>query len=107
MGFKIKQNDTSPLMVATLKDAAGNAIDLTAATVRFHMKRISSTTVKVDGAATVLDDDAGRVRYAWQTGDTDTPGTFQGEFEVVYNTGEIETFPNDGFLAIEIIDDIA
>ena len=53
MGFKIKQNDTSPLMVVTLKDAAGNAIDLTAATVRFHMKRISSTTGKVDGAATV------------------------------------------------------
>jgi len=37
----------------------------------------------------------------------DTPGTFQGEFEVTYATGEIETFPNDGFLAIEIIDDIA
>ena len=48
MGFKIKQNDTSPLMVVTLKDAAGNAIDLTAATVRFHMKRISSTSAKVD-----------------------------------------------------------
>ena len=24
-----------------------------------------------------------------------------------YSKGEIETFPNDGFLAIEIIDDIA
>ena len=93
-------------MSGTLKDAAGNAIDLTAATVRFHMKKISQTTVKVDGSATVLDDDAGRVRYAWQTGDTDTPGTFQVEFEVEYSTGEIETFPNDGFLAIEIIDDI-
>ncbi len=94
-------------MSGTLKDAAGNAIDLTAATVRFHMKKISQTTVKVDGSATVLDDDAGRVRYAWQTGDIDTPGTFQGEFEVEYSTGEIETFPKDGFLAIEIIDDIA
>ena len=70
------------------------------------MKRISQITVKVNGSATVLDDDAGRVRYAWQTGDTDTPGTFQVEFEVEYSTGEIETFPNDGFLAIEIIDDI-
>ena len=107
MGFKIKQNDTSPLLVVTLKDAAGNAIDLTSATVRFHMKRINQATVKVDGSAFVLDDDAGRVRYAWQAADTDTPGTFQGEFEVTYNTGEIETFPNDGFLAIEIIDDIA
>jgi len=37
----------------------------------------------------------------------DVRGTFQGEFEVTYATGEIETFPNDGFLAIEIIDDIA
>lgn len=70
------------------------------------MKRISQNTVKVNGSVTVFDDDAGRVRYAWQTGDTGTPGTFQGEFEVKYSTCEIETFPNDGFLAIKIIDDI-
>ena len=106
MGFKIKQNDTSPLLVVTLKDAAGNAIDLTSATVRFHMKKISQNTVKVNGYVTALDDDGGRVRYAWQTGDTGTPGIFQGEFEVEYSTAEIETFPNDGFLAMEIIDDI-
>ena len=59
MAFIIKQNDTSPLLVVTLKDANGSPIDLTAATVTFHMKRIATSTVKVDGAATVLDEDAG------------------------------------------------
>jgi hypothetical protein len=50
------------------------------------------TTAKVDASATVIDEDAGRVKYVWQTGDTDTAGTFQGEFEVTYSSGEIEIF---------------
>jgi len=39
MTFYVKQNDTSPAMLATLQDADGNAINLTAASVRFHMRR--------------------------------------------------------------------
>jgi hypothetical protein len=35
------------------------------------------------------------------------PGTQAKPTRPAYSTGEIETFPNDGFLAIEIIDDIA
>ena len=106
MAFKIQQHDTSPQLVGTLKDASDNAIDLTGATVKFLMRRISSTTAKVDASATVIDEDAGRVKYVWQTGDTDTAGTFQGEFEVTYTSGEIETFPNDGYIGIEVLDDI-
>ena len=64
------------------------------------------TTAKVDASATVIDEDARRVKYVWQTGDTDTAGTFQGEFEVTYSSGEIENFPNDGYIGIEVLDDI-
>ena len=46
------------------------------------------------------------MKYVWQTGDTDTAGTFQGEFEVTYTSGEIETFPNDGYIGIEVLADI-
>ena len=35
------------------------------------------------------------------------PDTQAIQTRPAYSKGEIETFPNDGFLAIEIIDDIA
>lgn len=107
MAFYIKQNDTSPIIQATLKDASDELIDLTGASVRFHMRKIGNTTAKVDSAATVEDALNGVVSYAWQAADTDTIGTFQCEFEVTYIDGGIETFPNSKFITVEITDDIA
>lgn len=107
MAFKIKQNDTSPSLEATLKDGNGTVIDLTGATVNFHMRQIGKTTVKVDASATVSSPaTSGVVEYQWTASDTDTIGVFQGEFEVTYSTGAIETFPNGSYIAIEILDDI-
>jgi len=107
MAFYIKQNDTSPSLQATLKDGADNAVDLTAATVRFHMRQLGSQTVKVDSAATVSDADNGVVYYQWSASDTDTIGSFEAEFEVTFSGGEIESFPNNRFIQVEITDDIA
>lgn len=107
MIFYIKQNDTSPSMLATLQDADGNAIDLTSANVRFHMRKISSSEVVVDNAAYVVTADEGLVRYDWQSDDTASIGSYLAEFEVTYADGTIETFPNDRYIRVEIIDDIA
>ena len=107
MKFTIKQNDTSPAMLATLKDADDNPVDLTGASIRFHMRKVGSTTVKVDADATIVDDDGGQVRYTWVAADTDTVGAYQAEFEVTFTGGGIETFPNNGFILVEITDDIA
>lgn len=106
MAFPIKKNDTSPSLLATLQDGNGAAIDLTGASVRFLMRQIGSSAVKVDAAMTVTDASAGSVRYDWQAGDTDTSGSYQVEFEVTYAGGGIETFPNDGYQRVVIIDDI-
>jgi hypothetical protein len=46
------------------------------------------------------------VRYDWSADDTDTIGSYQAEFEVTYADASIETFPNDGYIRVEIIDDI-
>jgi len=46
------------------------------------------------------------VRYNWIAADTDTIGSYQAEFEVTYADASIETFPNDGYIRVEIIDDI-
>lgn len=107
MAFFIKQNDTSPFMTASLKDASGSAVDIQGASVRFHMRSVGSTTVKVDDAAVITDGENGAVKYEWSSGDTDTVGQFQAEFEVTYAGGKIETFPNNSYILVQVIDDIA
>lgn len=107
MTFYIKQNDTGPSMLVTLQDANDNGVDITGASVRFHLRPISSSTVKVDQAATIVTAADGLVRYDWQAADTDTIGSYQAEFEVTYADASIETFPNDGYIRVEIISDIA
>lgn len=105
--FWIKQNDTAPAIQATLKDADGNVVDLTGATVRFHM-RASDDTTKVDAAASITSPPTGGiVSYGWVAADTDTEGRYRAEFEVTYSDGTIETFPNSEYIIVLIMDDIA
>lgn len=101
MAFTIKQNDTSPSLQATLKDANNNPINLVAATVMFHLKSLDGT-IKVDAEMTVTDADNGVVQYDWQSGDTDTAGSYYAEFEVTYSDASVETFPNNSNLPISI-----
>ncbi len=100
--FYIKRNDTSPALEYTLSPA----VDLTGATVRFHMKD-SSGAIKVDAAATIKTANPGVVQYDFTAADTDTEGTFTAEFEVTYGDGSIETFPNDGYITVVIKADLA
>ena len=107
MTFYIKKNDTSPSMLAELKDGSDVAIDLTGATVRFHMRRIGSDLVVTDQPCSIVTALSGLVRYDWSASDTDTIGSYQVEFEVTYSNFSIETFPNNKYIEVEITDDIA
>lgn len=107
MAFYIKQNDTSPALQATLKDSNDTAIDLSSASVKFHMRKVGAVTPKIDGNATISNADGGVVYYQWQTGDTDTIGSYEAEFEVTFVGGEIESFPNNRYIQIEITNAIA
>lgn len=107
MTFYIKQNDTSPAMLATLQDANAVAVNVVGASVKFHMRAIGSNQTKVNAAATIVNADNGEVRYNWTASDTNTVGSYQAEFQVTYADGTIETFPNDGYIPVEITDDIA
>jgi hypothetical protein len=106
MTFYIKQNDTVPSIRATLQNGNGDPVDLINATVRFHMRAIGANNTTVDAAAVVVSAEAGIVQYNWIADDTDTIGSYQAEFEVTYPDSTVETFPNDGYVRIEIIDDI-
>lgn len=110
MAFTIKQNDTSPAIMAQLLDGSNDPVNITGATsVRFHMRPVGegSPAAVIDEDATVVTASTGDVKYVWQAGDTDTNGTYQAEFEVTFATGEIETFPNNGYIEIQVVDDIA
>lgn len=104
--FYIKEGDTAPPIVAILKDAEEDVVVLTGATVRFIMNDKLSGTNVVDAAGTVVDSDNGVVAYEWQTGDTDTPGVYNGEFEVSWPDGTYETFPNWKHISIKIKADL-
>ena len=104
--FTIKQNDTRRAIQTTLK-YQDSAVDLSAAgtSVKFLMKNIKGN-LKVDAAATKVDASNGVVKYEWSEGDTDTAGSFRGEFEVTWDNGEIETFPSDSYIDIFIKNDL-
>lgn len=105
--FVLKKNDTTPQVVMSLMEEDGSDIDLTGATVRFHMTPYGSSTEKVDTTASILNAEKGIVQYTWIAGDTDTTGWYRAEFEVTYGTGEVESFPNSQDLVIQIVDEVS
>lgn len=105
MAFSIKQNDTSPSLQATLKDAALDPINLTGASVRLHMKSVDGT-LKIDQPMTIVTPLQGIIQYDWQAGDTDTVGTYYVEFEVTYADASVETFPNNGSKVVSVVKEL-
>lgn len=106
LNFFIKQNDTSPSMRATLKGSDGSAINLNNATVGFKMGPITGGALTVEAAADIFDAGEGVIEYLWTTDDTSTSGSYRAEIEVTYSDGKVETFPNSGFIRVEITPDI-
>jgi hypothetical protein len=106
MAFYIKQNDTSPNLRAILKDGDEDPINLTDAAIRFHMRTVGGETAVVDADASIVTAESGVVQYIWDAADTATVGSYQAEFEVTFSGGAIETFPNNGYIRVEITDDI-
>ncbi|MBM2331818.1 hypothetical protein [Marivita cryptomonadis] len=108
----MKQNDTGPALAVTLIDIdpfGGEAVvDLkSGSTVVFNMRLRGSQVKKVDRAASVITNSAlGEVEYRWSASDTDTPGRYEGEFEVTFADGAVLTYPREGYIPIPIGDDI-
>jgi len=106
MAFRIKTNDTGPVLSVTMTDANGNPVGLEGASARFHMKAFGADSLKIDAPATIGAAGDGTVRYDWVVGDTDTAGTYYGEVEVTYGDATVETFPNNGYFTIIIKEDL-
>jgi len=104
--FYIKQNDSRPYLDAQLFNADNTVIDLTGCTVRFIMAPTSGGSVKVNGLCAITDAMNGKVRYYWQTGDTDAFGDYKAEFEVTFPDGSRQTIPNDGYIIVSVTKDL-
>ena len=106
--FHIKQNDTSPTLDVFLRDDKGRIVSVTGATVLFHLRLASDLAAKItNGSVTLVDSGAGHVRYTFTAANTDTAGTYQGEFQVTFADATIESFPNNGYIKVVITDDVA
>jgi hypothetical protein len=91
--IQMKQNDTRPATDPTL-NRGGTAINLTdAASVTFKLRYFGRKELKVNSACVITDAVNGKVEYRWQAGDTDTPGKYHAEYEVLWLDGSVETFP--------------
>jgi len=105
--ISIKQDDRRPVADITIT-RGGIAVDLSlASSVTFKMTQRGKIDKKVDSAAVITGAVAGEVEYRWAAGDTDTPGTYRAEWEVLWNDGKTETFPtlvNDVVLVIGDLD---
>jgi len=98
--------DTLPELTLTLKDsnsaAAGQVLDaadsttwapinVTGATVRLRIRELGSTTVASTLTCTVTEGTEGKVVTDFPTGTLSSAGTFEGEIEVTFSSGGIQT----------------
>tara|TARA_Y100000356_G_scaffold128083_1_gene127614 strand:+ start:199 stop:417 length:219 start_codon:yes stop_codon:yes gene_type:complete len=70
------------------------------------MRAVNSSTLKTNASATITNASGGAVSYTFSASDTNTAGLFQGEFQVTFSGGAIETFPNAEYISINILDDL-
>ncbi len=104
--INIKQDDTQPALKVRLKDASGSPVNLTGATVQVAIQHYSQPDIKFNRAAHVADAATGEVWLVWQPEETQATGLYRIEFRVVYQDGNRETFPNDGYLLVNILERI-
>jgi hypothetical protein len=104
-GLRVERGDTS-VIAADLLNTHGPA-NLSGCVVSFSMRRVQSRPsdrATVTGAAqSVGDPRQGRVAYAWKAGQTDVPGDYRVEWQVLLPNGRRRTYPPDGYQALRIL----
>jgi deferrochelatase/peroxidase EfeB len=108
MAINFVQGDTAPQLRLTLKDSLlpDQALDLTGAVVKLHIRAVNSQTV-LTKTAQLTDATAGIATITWA--DTDwqgAAGTYEGEVEVYYSATNIRETVYE-LVSFTLRDDIA
>lgn len=111
--FWIKSGDQVPQIESLLTDGAGDPIDIAQADVTFSLRHQRGGEVIIADAEAVNDQvgdgsdgSMGFVHYEWFPGETDIPGGYEAEWKVTFQTGDVMTFPNNGYDSVAIIEQI-
>lgn len=107
--FYWKQHDTAPMIQFAFTDLLGNVPPgtLAGASVKFIMRATgSSGSPKINAAGTIVNPTNWLFGYQPTGSDTDTAGEYQGEFQVTYADTTKQTFPDPGYLDIQITADL-
>lgn len=109
--IKLVQGDTKPPLIISLKDEAGDPIDVSniADVVRMKFRQSGQSTVietftasklqgyeKINGALTYdtpynIAGRGGRIQVNWSDTSLDNAGEFEGEIEITFADGKIQT----------------
>ena len=103
--FSLKVNDTGPNVAIVCSFSDGSVQSLVGAAGTFAMwKDGNPTTLKInDAAASIVNTgSSGGILYAWQAADTNAAGDYMAEFHVTTAGGKKVTFPNNGYIRIQI-----
>jgi hypothetical protein len=91
--FTLKESNTaaSGLTLDQNNSATWEPINVTGATVKLRLRELGSTSVKSTLTCSVTNGSAGKVATDFPTGTLDTAGTFEGELELTFPNGGIQT----------------
>ena len=110
--FKMKQGDTLPVIEVTLYDDADQTTptNLTnASAVKMIIGKKGSAPTFTATMTIDADPTTGKATYQWVSGDTEfAVGQYSLEFEVTW-TGtptDVSTYPKDGYLTFELVEDL-
>jgi hypothetical protein len=104
--FWIKRNDTLSPISGQLTDALGNHPSLAGATVLIKAKDMAGN-ILFSSTATVTDATNSLISYTFTAPQTAVAVEGLLEFQVTFAGGAIQTFPNDGFIALHILEDVS
>lgn len=101
----LKRGDTRTAIQAILLEPAGTPVDLTNASVRFHMVDHRGV-LRISKTIDIIDAVRGMVRVVFEPGETAAAGLYRAEFAVIFPDGRKETYPNHGYVTVHIVPDL-
>ncbi|MDD9266040.1 BppU family phage baseplate upper protein [Paenibacillus sp. GCM10023248] len=107
MALTMKRGDTRTAIKAALISPKGTPVKLNNASVKFKMATYRKGSILVNREADILSADDGIVSFVFEPEEVTTLGTMKAEFEVTYEDGSVETFPNQGYILINFESDLA